>query len=431
MNKLHRKRTGLAALALCLTALTAAGLLAGAADASGRGALDTPPAALGAAADALRAAAPARAASSPSPSYLWSVVASSGRIRCPAPHHLVLTLRDIDRAVVQFSDRPWRKVYVLHVRDFARDWRTWFAVDDEPNAVLSYVLPGQRRPQSIVLELSPPRYAHGELRFPARRILRHVDPLPGAVRPVEVVRPRTPKAFASASLFIDGAAASSGSATGDLVLFAGSFAPDGGYLVADGSTLLLQQWSALYCALYGPGFTDDVRFSLPNVPSTWPAGAFAGNHGRWLVVTDAMFPVGFAPWSSYPSQVYTTCVWSGYTAFYDQITGLGGVDAGLGSLLGAQAGAYLLPSTWPSEAQDNSPMIGELRLFAASASLPDGWLLADGRQVSYSDAQPLNAIMGGTWGSTDDTFYLPNVAAPDGYRWAIAQWGWFPSPPPQ
>ena len=50
MNKLHRKRTGLAALALCLTALTAAGLLAGAADASGRGALDTPPAALGAAA---------------------------------------------------------------------------------------------------------------------------------------------------------------------------------------------------------------------------------------------------------------------------------------------------------------------------------------------------------------------------------------------
>lgn len=423
-----------------LAAVLAAGLLAGPAaasgstdpTASGRCAFDTPAGGLRGASATLRAASPAKASSSTSPSYLWSLVASSGRMRRVAPHRFLLTLRGLDRSVVQFTDRPWRKAYVLDLRDFVRGWDQWFTSDDEPNAVLSYLLPGSKRPQSIVVELRPPRYAHGVLRFRARRILSRADPLPGATTPVKVKRPPTPRRFASASLFIDSGASASGYTIGELILFAGEFVPYG-CLTADGSTLPVQSYLALHAALYGlaAAFPADDRFALPAMPTTWPTGVFAGvwDQGRWLVVSDGYFPTdwyGAPP----PAQVCFTAVSSYWSDYYGDLADRGGAtDAGLSAVLPPGADALVLSETFTPNPQD-TPMIGELRLFRASAIPAGGWLPADGRWVFCGGRyEALYAILGDSWGFIPDSsrFRLPAVTAPDGYVWALAFDGLFPS----
>ena len=429
----HHTQTRVLAVAVLLLAAVALPVLAAGPAAeraeAAASTLDRPATQLAAAGASLAAArgdARTSEASLP-PTYLWVLTARTGTTRRIAPSRFVLTLRGVDPAVVQFTDRPWRKAYVLHVRDFAHDWKMWFS-DAEPNAVLSYLEPGSARPLSIVVELSRPRYTHGVLRLQARRIFRQHDLLPGAATPVALDRPRTPPRFTGASLFVDGAGPAASMHIGELMLFAGNYTPPS-FMTADGTSLPIQTWTTLYAAVAMSQGAGSGSFTLPQLSTTWPAGAFLGGHGRWVVNTMGVFPTEFADYDGVlPSQVVFTIVDPYWAAYYTDLTSsIGAADLGIGDLLGVRASAYALPGVG-----FGSAYVGELRLFAADAALPAGWVPADGRWLTLADYMALHAVLAGAsddpWGQTSSDLRVPDVAAPDGYRWAISCWGIFPAP---
>jgi len=144
------------------------------------------------------------------PSYLVTVEAASGstapgRTAPGEDEHFTLTLRGVD-PVTKFADRPFRTATVMTPGALVSNWNAWFA-SSAPNAVLTFANGTGRAPQSIVVTLSSPRYdnAGRTLTFTATRTYRTQDP---GQKGKDWVRPATPRAFTSASLFIDDAGSS-------------------------------------------------------------------------------------------------------------------------------------------------------------------------------------------------------------------------------
>lgn len=52
--------------------------------------------------------------------------------------------------------------------------------------------------------------------------------------------------------------------------------------------------------------------------------------------------------------------------------------------------------------------IGEIKLFSG-ATIPEGWLLCDGRELKVSAYFNLFSVIGYTYGGEGDTFYLPDL----------------------
>jgi hypothetical protein len=151
--------------------------------------------------------APAQATT---PSYLFTVQAAGGstapgRTAPGENEHFTLTLRGVD-PVTKFADRPFRTATVMTPGALVSNWNAWFA-SSAPNAVLTFADGTGRAPQSIVVTLSSPRYdnAGRTLTFTATRTYRSQDP---GRKGKDWVRPATPRAFSSASLFIDDAGSS-------------------------------------------------------------------------------------------------------------------------------------------------------------------------------------------------------------------------------
>jgi len=158
-------------------------------------------------------ASPAQAVS---PSYLFTVQAVSGSTLLGTAQkgedeRFTLSLRDVD-PVTKFADRPFRNASVMSPAALVSNWNAWFSTS-APNAVLTYSVGAGKAPQSIVVTLSSPRYsaAGRTLSFAASRTYRVLDP---SQKGKGWVRPVTPRAFVSASLFIDD---SGGSAVGPLI----------------------------------------------------------------------------------------------------------------------------------------------------------------------------------------------------------------------
>ena len=151
---------------------------------------------------------PSQGASSSQATFQWVVDAEGGKFTgdLAQDNGLTLTLTGVPDHVTRFADRPLRAATVVATADFTRRWPKWFA-DSSPNAVLSYLVPGTTRPQSIVVTLDTPVYdaAAGTMTYPATRLHRTLDMAADAQGNVTPVTIETPKTFSSASLFIDSA----------------------------------------------------------------------------------------------------------------------------------------------------------------------------------------------------------------------------------
>jgi hypothetical protein len=139
------------------------------------------------------------------PHYLFSIPSGSGSLTGPTDRHLTLRLSDARRYLTRFTDRPLRHAAVVANIDFARRFTGYFAGDD-PNAVLTYTLRGSQIPVSIVLTIGAPRWdgKRSTWSFPATRIRKKPDNLPGTtvhIRPPLIPNPR---GFTHATLLIDG-----------------------------------------------------------------------------------------------------------------------------------------------------------------------------------------------------------------------------------
>lgn len=148
--------------------------------------------------------APAQAAT---PEYLFTVQAVNGSTQPGNPtkgedERFTLTLSSVD-PVTKFADRPFRSASVMSPAALVANWDAWFT-GSAPNAVLTFTGAAGTAPQSIVVTLTRPRYEKSDrsLTFTAIRTYRTLDP---SQKGKGWKRPATPRAFSSASLFIDDA----------------------------------------------------------------------------------------------------------------------------------------------------------------------------------------------------------------------------------
>lgn len=157
------------------------------------------------------------------PSWLFVQEAASGTLKGPDNQHLTLTLKRVRNYTTAFTDRPIRDAVDIPTQTFISDWDTAFA-GDPPNASLSYRLPGQARPQTLILELTSPAYdsKKGEVTYQAALVHTEARPLasvpavtatseravpligqPVTLPPTDKRQIKVPSRFLSPSLFID------------------------------------------------------------------------------------------------------------------------------------------------------------------------------------------------------------------------------------
>jgi Pentapeptide repeats (8 copies) len=164
-------------------------------------------AALTVAVAALTGGGSALAATTPGPialSYLFSVPAASGSLTGPNDQHLTLRLTGTRDYLSRFTDRPLRQAFVVANVDFARRFKHYFA-SSRPNAVLTYTRSGGQIPVSIGLTIGQPRWDahHHTWTFPATRIRKHTDNLPGTTIHIKPPLIPTPRSFTRGTLLID------------------------------------------------------------------------------------------------------------------------------------------------------------------------------------------------------------------------------------
>ena len=160
---------------------------------------------------ALLGCSPALAATTvraPTPSYLFSIPTASGSLTGPNDQRLTLRLSGTRDYLTRFTDRPLRKASVVANADFVRRFDRYFA-RSRPNAVLTYTPSGARIPVSIVLTFGQPRWNahHHTWTFPATRIRKQPDNVPGTAVHIDPPLVPNPPIFKHATLLIDGGSA--------------------------------------------------------------------------------------------------------------------------------------------------------------------------------------------------------------------------------
>jgi uncharacterized protein YjbI with pentapeptide repeats len=138
------------------------------------------------------------------PHYLFSVPTATGSLTGPNDHHLTLRLTRARDYLTRFTDRPLRQAAVVANVDFARRFHGYFT-GSNPNAVLTYTPHGAQIPVSIVLTIGQPRWnaQHFTWTFPATRIRKKPDHLPGTTIHIKPPLIPTPRSFNHATLLID------------------------------------------------------------------------------------------------------------------------------------------------------------------------------------------------------------------------------------
>ena len=186
---------------------------------------------------------------------------------------------------------------------------------------------------------------------------------------------------------------------GEIVLFAGNFAPDG-WAFCDGQTLQISQNSGLFAVL-GPTYGGDgtTTFGLPDLRGRSPLGTGQGTGlsnvalGQELGI--AALSVADLPIHNYPLPPTGA-----------QTTGSVGGGQPFTNIQPALGLNYIITNLG---ANDTEPIVGDIRLFAGSFA-PDGWSLCDGQSLSSAQFPALSTLLGTTYGSAGSTtFVLPDL----------------------
>ncbi|GBQ69532.1 hypothetical protein AA103196_2244 [Ameyamaea chiangmaiensis NBRC 103196] len=181
---------------------------------------------------------------------------------------------------------------------------------------------------------------------------------------------------------------------GEVDAFAGSTfsISSGQFLVAAGQLLPIAEYPQLY-AVIGTTYGGDGRttFALPNLTgrsiigtsSTLKLGSVVGKQA--VSLSDANVPVSDGG--------------SG-TSFDNRAPGL------------ALNYIICVSGAFPNSGSDSGPVMGEIRAYAGSAaSIPQGWVLANGTLLPIAQNQALFALLGTTYGGNGLTnFALPNLS---------------------
>jgi microcystin-dependent protein len=187
---------------------------------------------------------------------------------------------------------------------------------------------------------------------------------------------------------------------GQVVLFAGNFAP-GGYAVANGQLLSIATNQVLFTQIgttYGGNGLS--TFALPNL-----SGRMAVGSGQGAGLTNR--PLG----STYGATTQTLTA--------NQLPPYGGAS---GITTGSQPVSTLQPSLALNEAvvtqgffpsgtgpQAQGPLVGQVLTYAGS-TLPTGQTAANGQQLPISQQQALFSVLGNTYGGNNPfSFALPNL----------------------
>jgi hypothetical protein len=208
----------------------------------------------------------------PAPSYLFSIPTASGSLTGPNDRHLTLRLTGTRNYLTRFTDRPLRQAFVVANVDFARRFKAYFA-GSRPNAVLTFARPGAQIPVSVVLTLGQPRWnaRRHTWTFPATRIRKQPDNLPGTSIQINPPLIPNPHAFKSATLLIDGG---STGADGPIELAGGGIANSiSGFLQRQripSAGLLMRVGVEYSYALTDPGGRIDSTALLPVEFTTAP-----------------------------------------------------------------------------------------------------------------------------------------------------------------
>jgi uncharacterized protein YjbI with pentapeptide repeats len=141
------------------------------------------------------------------PVYLFSIPTASGSLTGRGDKHLTLRLVGTRDYLTRFTDRPLRQAFVVANVNFVKRFRGYFG-RSRPNAVLTYTPEGSRIPVSIVLTIGQPRWnaRRASWTFPATRIRKQPDNLPGSIVHIKPPWIANPRSFNQATLFIDDSA---------------------------------------------------------------------------------------------------------------------------------------------------------------------------------------------------------------------------------
>jgi microcystin-dependent protein len=230
----------------------------------------------------------------------------------------------------------------------------------------------------------------------------HASPITGDGLPVTTEQPSLGLTY-----LVRTAGASNIADDGQVVLFAGNFAP-GGYSVANGQLMSIAANQALFTEIgttYGGNGTND--FALPNLSGRTVVGT-----GQGAGLTNRTLGSAYGA----TAQTLTT----------GKLPPYGGAS---GITAGSQPVSTLQPSLALNEAvvtqgffpsstgpQAAGPLVGQVLTYAGSM-LPGGQTAANGQQLPIIQQQALFSVLGNTYGGNfPDTFAVPNLdgRAPSG-----------------
>jgi microcystin-dependent protein len=320
------------------------------------------------------AGSPPRLNLPPDQLLLFALQGESGTLMpTPAAHgRFVLTLRDVPSQLLWFTDRPVRSGGSISTANFVRAWRALGFGKQPPNAVIA-LRHGAQHANALAVELGRPAYNARTRQLTVRvRALRKADS--DLARIGRGLDHRLPRRFGDSALFIDagmlGSSSVSCNSVGELDLYPASVTPQG-YVGANGQLLSLYQYQVLTSAIgfaFG-GSGDSGEVGMPAVSA----------------------PAGLA---------YQVCN-NGYFASTSQGDYSSGAQCAAGAL-NLQATDYL----------------------------PSGWVPADGRMLSTTQAAALYNVIGTSFGGNGQTFAVPTLTAPPGLSWDICVSGmpWHTAP---
>jgi VCBS repeat-containing protein len=182
---------------------------------------------------------------------------------------------------------------------------------------------------------------------------------------------------------------------GEVVAFAGNFAP-GAYLPCDGRSLAISQYETLYAVIgnrYG-GSVDEGTFKLPDLQGRAIMGASSDAALGTVVGLNSMTITT----ANLPSSM------GGFQVPLDNRE----PSLELNYIVATQG---IFPSADSGGLEGTMPYMGEIMAFAGDiAHIPQGWALADGRELAINVNQPLFSLLGFTYGGNGSTtFRLPNL----------------------
>lgn len=348
---------------------------------------------------------------------LFSLNAERGTLTpTGAKGRFVLTLRQLDRRGVWFTDRPARQSGTVTPGVLFSSWKTLGFTADPPNAVVN-VTGGRERADTIALELGAPRYdaRMRAVRFSATT-LRSLPA--GLAHHGPKLDRALPRRFGQASVFIDdgqydGPIGTGGDCqVGEIVLFVNNRLPTN-VQAADGSTLSMDEYAALF-SIYGMTFgtAPEGAFRLPKL--TAPAGMTYG------LCTNGQYPAGPAggpntACSTGELDLFAAQPASNWTARRDAVSPASGLT--WYQCTGGRTGTNQYECT-----------MGQLTPFALSP-LGVGYVPAAGQTFAIWQDPALYALVGQTFGSDGRSWFaLPTLAGPAaGTTYGVCTDGVFPS----